>query len=102
MLLELSDSVVVLSACVSPRLTSIARIFHVISFIGLSGLAIVVPFKHQLINLVEGGTERKYRAELGVNIAAKLLVISVSFTLALWFVSPLFMSESYSSCLAPF
>jgi len=102
MFLETSDSLIVLSTCVSPRLTTIARIFHLISLAGFVGLLVIVPFKHQLINLVEGGTERKLRAEKGLNIVARLLVISVSFTAALWFVSPLFMPESFSSCLAPF
>ena len=102
MLIETSDSLIVLSTCVSPRLTTVARIFHFISLAGLVSLSIIVPFKHQLIDLVEGGTERKLRAEKSINIVARLLVISVSLTAALWFLSPFFMPESYSSCLAPF
>ena len=99
---ETSDSLIVLSTCVSPRLTTIARIFHLISFAGLVGLLIIVPFRQQIINNIEGGTERKYCLVLRLNIAERVLGISISLTLVLWFVSPFFMPESFSSCLAPF
>ena len=101
MLIETSDSLIVLSTCVSPRLSTVARIFHFISLAGLIGLLIMFPFRQQLINTIEGGTERKLRAVLALNIAERILAIAISLTAVLWFLSPFFMPESYSSCLAP-
>lgn len=99
-LLETSDSVIVLSTCVSPQLTTIARIFHLISFGGLVGLLIIVPFRQQIINSIEGGTERKYRLVLRLNIAERVLGISISLTLALWFVSP-FLFQNHFPVASP-
>lgn len=102
MLFELSDSIVVLSACISPGISGAAQIFHFISLIGLIGLLATIPFRQQIVDAIEGGTERKLRTVRALNIAERVLVIAIALTLALWFISPLFLPESFSSCLAPF